>query len=179
MRGAIFASFALCLLLFLALLAGHHSDSTPGNYCCLFPLLCVFFWIYRLISVVTFSWTGNGHEHGVVVEWIISACVWCLVSACSSSWYILYLFVRFFLWAPEHLCDHGLELWDQLMLREFNQSIINLSHRGVRDIKRILLIVYIRPLSNEGVRDIRSIWIYYILTLLVVKGSENWKVYWI
>ena len=24
----------LCLLLFLALLAGRHSDSTPGNYCC-------------------------------------------------------------------------------------------------------------------------------------------------
>ena len=42
-RGAIFLFFfALCLLLFLALLAGRHSDNTPGNYCCLFPLLCVF-----------------------------------------------------------------------------------------------------------------------------------------
>ena len=27
-----------------------------------------------------------------------------------------------FLWAPEHLCDHGLDLWDLLMC-EFNQSI--------------------------------------------------------
>ena len=36
--------------------------------------------------------TGR-NEHGIVVEWI-SACV-CLVLACSSSWYVLYLFVRF------------------------------------------------------------------------------------
>ena len=61
MRGAIFAFFALCLLLFLALLAGRHSDSTPDNYCCLFPLWCV------PLNVPIhfrghFSWTGNGQE---------------------------------------------------------------------------------------------------------------------
>ena len=49
----------------------------------------------------------NGH--GVVVEWI-SACVWSLVSACSSCGYVLYLFGAVFLWAPEHLCDLGLDL---------------------------------------------------------------------
>ena len=61
-----------------------------------FSLCCVFFWMYRMISVFLFSWTGNGQEWTwcVVVEWI-SACVCCLVSACSSSWYVLYLFVRF------------------------------------------------------------------------------------
>ena len=38
---------------------------------------------------------GTGrNEHGVIVEWI-SACLWCLVSACSSSVYVLYLFGRF------------------------------------------------------------------------------------
>ena len=41
-HSAIFGFFALCLLLFLALLAGRCSDSTPDNYCCLFPLLCMF-----------------------------------------------------------------------------------------------------------------------------------------
>ena len=35
-----FFPYALCFLLFLKLLAGRHSDSTPDNYCCLFPL-CV------------------------------------------------------------------------------------------------------------------------------------------
>ena len=43
-------------------------------------------------TVVYFLCTG-GNGHGVAVVWI-SACV-CLVSACSSSWYVLYLFVRF------------------------------------------------------------------------------------
>ena len=38
---------------------------------------------------------GTGrNEHSVVVEWI-SARMWCLVSARSSSLYVLYLFVRF------------------------------------------------------------------------------------
>ena len=38
---------------------------------------------------------GTGrNEHGVVVKWT-SACLWCLFSACSSSWYVLYLFVWF------------------------------------------------------------------------------------
>ena len=83
-----FAFFALCLLLFLALLAGRHSDSTPDNYCCLFPLLLwVFLWMYLLISAVLFlveRGTGK-NEHGVVVEWI-STCVWCLVTVCSSRY---------------------------------------------------------------------------------------------
>ena len=35
---------------------------------------------------------------------------------------ISYHICTVFLWAPEHLCDHGLDLWDQLMW-EFNQSI--------------------------------------------------------
>ena len=86
--------FALCFLLFLTLLAGCHFDSTPGNYCCLFPLLWVFLWMYRLFSVVFLVERGTGrNKHGVVVEWISEWCV-CLVSACSS-WYVLYLFVRF------------------------------------------------------------------------------------
>ena len=84
-----FDFFGLWFLLFLTLLADRHSDSTPGSCCCLFPLLLwVFLWMYRLISVVIFS----RNEHGVVVEWM-SACV-CLVSACWSSWYVLYLFER-------------------------------------------------------------------------------------
>ena len=92
MRGAIcFVFSAICLLLFLTLLAGRHSDSTLDKYyCCLFPLLCVFLSIYRLISAYILVERGMGrNEHGAaVVEWI-SACV-VLVSACSSSWYILF-----------------------------------------------------------------------------------------
>ena len=57
------------------------------------------------------------NEHGVVVE-LISACVWCLVLACSSSWYVLYLSCAVFLWAPEHLCDLGLDFGDELNERE-------------------------------------------------------------
>ena len=80
--------------MFLTLLAGRHSESTPGNYCCFFPLLWVFLWMYRLISVVTFSWTENGQEWTWCCSRMdIRVCV-CLVSACSSSWYVLYLFVR-------------------------------------------------------------------------------------
>ena len=123
MRGAIFYFFALCFLLFLKLLAGRHSDSTPDNYCCLFPLLWVFLWMYRLISVVIFSWTGNGQE------W-----TWCCSRMDIRVWVVFSLSVFFvvvctifvcavFLWAPEHLCDHGLDLWDQLIMWEFNQSI--------------------------------------------------------
>ena len=38
---------------------------------------------------------GTGRsEHGVVVEWI-SACVWCLVSSCSSLCYVQHVIVRF------------------------------------------------------------------------------------
>ena len=89
MRSAIFGFFVLCLLLFLVLLAGRHSDNTPDNYCCLFPLLCVFLWMYRLISVGSFLVErGTGRiEHGLIVAGI-SLWVWCLVSACSSSWYV-------------------------------------------------------------------------------------------
>ena len=61
------------------------------------------------------------NEHGVVVEWI-SACVWCLVSACSSSWYVLYLFCAVFLWAPEHLCNLGLDIGDELMREKQQQQ---------------------------------------------------------
>ena len=116
MHGAFI--FALCLLLFLTLLAGRHSDSTPGNYCCLFPLLCVFLWMYQLISVVIFSWTGNEQE------W-----TWCCsrmdIPVCVFSLSVFFVVVcNIFICAvlhlaPEHLCDHGLDLWDQLMW-EFN-----------------------------------------------------------
>ena len=128
MRGAIFAFFALCLLLFLTLLASRHSDSTPDNYCCLFPMLCVFLWMYRPISVVSFSWTRTGQE------W-----TWCC-SRMDTSVRVFSLSVFFvvvctificavFLWAPKHLCDHGLDLGDQLMWEinpiKSNQSISN------------------------------------------------------
>ena len=108
-----FAFFALCLLLFLALLAGHH-------FCQHFRQL-----LLLISSVVLFliEWGTGRNGHGVVVEWT-SACMWCLVSACSSSWYVLlriFICTDFF-WAPEHLCDHGLDRWDQLMW-EFNQPI--------------------------------------------------------
>ena len=94
MRGAIFYFFALCFLLFLTLLAGRHSDSTPGNYCCFLTLLCVSLKVPTDISghLVERGTGRNGHRFAV--EWI-SACVWYLVPAYSSSWYVLYLFVRF------------------------------------------------------------------------------------
>ena len=127
MRGAIFAFFALCLLLFLALLEGRHSYSTPGNYCCLFPLLCVFLWMYRLISVVTFSWTGNGQEWTwcrsrmdirVCVVFSLSVFLVCTIFICAV-----------FLWAPEHLCDLGLDLGNEPNERETNKLHENsLSH---------------------------------------------------
>ena len=50
--------------------------------------------MYRLISVVIFRGTGNGQEW----TWCCSRMdirVQCLVSACSSSWYVLYIFVWF------------------------------------------------------------------------------------
>ena len=65
------------------------------THCCLFPLLCVFLWRYRLISVVIFSWTGNGQEWTWCCRMDVRACVWCLVSGCSSSWYVLYLLCGF------------------------------------------------------------------------------------
>ena len=95
MRGAIYAFFAFCLLPFLSLLAGRQNDSTPGNYCCcLFPLLYVFLWMYLLISVVIINWTEKGQEWTWCCSRMdIGVCLWRLVSACSSSWYVLYLFV--------------------------------------------------------------------------------------
>ena len=67
MRGVIFFFFALCLL-FLALLAGRHSDSRMDTSVRVFSL-SVFF---------------------VVI---------CTIFICAV-----------FPWAPEHLCDHGLDL---------------------------------------------------------------------
>ena len=104
MRGAIFDFFALCF------------------FCCfLHYWRVVILTAIQATTVVYFLCTGR-NEHGGVVVWI-SARV-CLVSACSSSWYVLYLFCAVFLWAPEHLCDHGLDLWDQLMWR-FNSIQFN------------------------------------------------------
>ena len=98
-------------LLAISYITGGSSDSTPGNYCCLFPLLCVFLWMYRLISELFLVERGTGrNEQGVVVEWI-SACVWCLVSACSPSWYVLYLFVRFFFGLLSTCVTLGSILW--------------------------------------------------------------------
>ena len=81
MRGG--AIFCFVLFVFLcSLLAGNY-------YCCVCSSECNdwFQWLFL-------AERGMGrNEHGVVVEWI-SAYV-CLVSACSSSWYVLYLFVRF------------------------------------------------------------------------------------
>ena len=140
LRGAIFDFFALCLLLFLTLLAGRHSDSTPGNYWCLFHLLCMFLWMYPLISVVIFSWTGNGQEwtwrcsrmdiRVRVFSLSVFFVVACTIFICAV-----------FLWAPEHLCDHGLDLWDHIMW-EFNSivqnkpGIVALSQAKVRSISK-------------------------------------------
>ena len=125
MRGVIFALFALCLLLFRALLpAGRYSDSTLGNYCCLFPLLCMFLWMYRLISVVIFSWTGNGQEWTWCCSRMdIRVCV--LVSACSSSWYVLYLFVRFSYGLLSTCVTTGWIFEITLSVNSINQSILS------------------------------------------------------
>ena len=129
MRGTIFAFFTLCFLLFLTLLAGRHSDSTPGNYyCCLFPLFP--------LNVPTdfsgyFSWTGNGQEWTWCCSRMdIRVCVFSLsvffVVVCT-----IFICCAVFLWAPEHLCDHGLDLWDHLIMWEFIQSI-NQAHIFIR-----------------------------------------------
>ena len=65
--------------------------------------------MYRLISVVILVERGTGrNEHGVVVEWI-SACV-----VFSFSVFFVVVCTIFIcavvLWAPEHLCDHVLDL---------------------------------------------------------------------
>ena len=53
--------------------------------CWFHVLLCVFLWMYRLISVVILVERGQvRNEHGVIVAGI-SLWVWCLVSACSLS----------------------------------------------------------------------------------------------
>ena len=89
MRGAIFDFFALCFLLFLKLLAGRHSDSTPGNYGCLFPL-------YGR----EWTWCCSRMDIRVCVFSLsVFFVVVCTIFVCAV-----------FLWAPEHLCDHGLDL---------------------------------------------------------------------
>ena len=53
---------------------------------------------------------GTGrNERGVVVEWISEWCV-CLVSAFFFVVVCTIFICVVFLWAPEHLCDHGLDL---------------------------------------------------------------------
>ena len=79
--------------------------------------------MYRLISVVILLERGTGrNKHGVVIEWILSACVWCLVSACSLSWLSTLFICAVFLWAPEHLCDIGLDIGDELNERLINNN---------------------------------------------------------
>ena len=95
----------LAAVLFLALLAGRHSDSTPGNYYCLFPLLlCVFLWMYRLISVVIYSWKENGQEWA----WCCSRMDIRVCVVFSFSVFFVWVCTIFigavFLWAPEHFC---------------------------------------------------------------------------
>ena len=90
--------------MFLTLLAGRHSESTPGNYCCFFPLLWVFLWMYRLISVVTFSWTENGQEW----TWCCSRMdirVGCMFSLSVFFVVVCTLFIcAVIIWAPKHFC---------------------------------------------------------------------------
>ena len=59
-------------------------------------LLCVFLWMDVPIDFSGyFSWTGNGQEWTWYCSRMdIRVCV-CLVSACSSSWFVLCLFVWF------------------------------------------------------------------------------------
>ena len=108
MRGAIFDFFALCFLLFLILLAGRHSDSTPGNYCCLFPLYGQ-------------EWTWCCSRMDIHV---------CVFSLSVFFVVVCTIFVSaVFLWAPEHFRDHGLDLWDQLIMWEFNSIQFNLPRK--------------------------------------------------
>ena len=100
MPGAIFASFALSSLIacycflsywWVVILTALQTTTFVYFLCLYVPLnIPIDFSGY-------FSWKGNGRsEHGVVVvEWI-SACVWCLVSACSSSWHVLYFWATSF-----------------------------------------------------------------------------------
>ena len=125
MRGAIFVFFALCLLLFLALLAGCHSDSTPGNYCCLLPLLCVFLWMYRLISAVFVSWTGNGQE------WTYS---WMDIRVCvvfSFSVFFVVACTKFicavFIWA---LCVTTGWIFEMNSINQYAQNKVNVHTRA-------------------------------------------------
>ena len=59
---------------------------------------------------------GTGNEHGVVVRWI-SACVWRLVSAFFFMVCGIFIRCAVFLWAPEHVCDHGLWIFDSVYVR--------------------------------------------------------------
>ena len=73
--------------------------------------MCVPLKVYRLLSVVLFfveQGTGR-NEHGVdVVEWI-SACVVFSLSVLFVVVCTIFICAVFLL-APEHLCDHGLDL---------------------------------------------------------------------
>ena len=90
MRGAIFNFFALCFLLFL-------------HYWRVVILIAL-----QATTVVYFLCTGR-NEHDVVVVWI-SACV-CVFSLSVFFVVICTIFIcAVFLWAPEHLCDRGLDL---------------------------------------------------------------------
>ena len=64
--------FALCMLLFLVLLAGRHLTALQTTTDVFLSSLYVFLWMYLRISEGVFSWTGNGKE------WIFAR-VWCFV----------------------------------------------------------------------------------------------------
>ena len=122
MCGANFAFFALCLLLFLhywrVVILTTLQATTVGYFCCVCSSECTNWcqWLFY------FSWTGSGQEWTwccsrvdirvcVVFSFSVFFVVVCTIFICAV-----------FLWAPEHLCDHGLDLWDQLIC-EFNKSI--------------------------------------------------------
>ena len=105
MRGAIF--FFCSLLSAISYITGWSSFwQHPRQLRLFIPLLCVFLWMYRLISVVIFSWTGNGQE------W-----TWCCsrmdIRVCVFSLSVFFVVVctificTVFLWAPEHCVTTG------------------------------------------------------------------------
>ena len=116
-RGAIFDFFAFCCFLHywrVVILTALQAAIVVYFLCCGCSSECTdwFQWIFLVER-------GTGrNEHGVVVVWI-SARV-CVFSLSVFFAVVCTIFVcAVFLWAPEHLCDHGLDLWDQLMW-EFN-----------------------------------------------------------
>ena len=134
MCGAIFASFVFACCCFLhywrvVILTALQATTVVYFLCCVCSSECTdwFQWWFLVER-------GTGrNEHGVVVEWI-STCVWCLVSTCSSSWYVLYFFVWFSFMFMSHCVTSGC---GELNERETTTSSCILKSVLARNIRRV------------------------------------------